>query len=201
LPNALSGLRLALIPLWLISAISARAAALEHQPFSRGPVLTLLFVIGLTDILDGTLARRFGLESHVGAMMDAVADKFATLFAVTFLAFWAQPAFTPLPVWLWAVLLARDAALLIGYVTLKLKKRPIDPSHVWEGRMATLLLFAVVLLACTQAPNGWVVAGSLAIVALVAAGTWQYLSRGIASLRERAHLRHHLPPRATPGHR
>jgi cardiolipin synthase (CMP-forming) len=202
IPNALSGLRLALIPVWLALAIIERNHALDGLAVSRGPLLWVLFLIGLTDVLDGTIARRLGLESHLGAMMDAIADKFATLFAVTFLTFFAEPAFTPLPIWLWVVLMARDFALLVGVVMLRMKKKPIDASHVWEGRMATLLLFAVVLMSCWGAPRAAVTAGSLVVVGLVIAGMWQYLGRGLATLRARVHRHHlHVPPHATPGHR
>ena len=191
LPNALSALRIALVPVWLVLAIAERARALEGFEVRRLPLLAVLGVIGLTDVLDGQLARRFGLASHLGAVLDAVADKLATLTAVTFLAFFAAPAFTPLPLWLWAALLARDAALLIGYLTLRARRRPIDASHLWEGRVATLLLFTLVVSACAAAPARWVAAGALGICALVAAGTWQYLARGLASLR--AHGGHHAP--------
>ena len=67
-PNALTYLRIALIPLIVV---------IFYLPWVwAGPVSALLFALaGVTDWLDGYLARRLGQESHFGAFLDPVADK------------------------------------------------------------------------------------------------------------------------------
>ncbi len=68
LPNLLTGLRIALIPV---------IVGLFYVPYGWGDILAcILFAIaGITDTLDGYLARRNGQESRLGAFLDPVADK------------------------------------------------------------------------------------------------------------------------------
>ncbi|HEV57693.1 MAG TPA: CDP-diacylglycerol--glycerol-3-phosphate 3-phosphatidyltransferase [Phycisphaerales bacterium] len=68
IPNALTYLRIALIPLIVV---------VFYLPWTwAGPVAALIFALGgVTDWLDGYLARRLGQESHFGAFLDPVADK------------------------------------------------------------------------------------------------------------------------------
>jgi cardiolipin synthase len=183
LPNLLSLLRIALLPAWLALAFFERGRALQDLPVHRLPVLALMVVIGATDVLDGFIARRFHLTSNLGATLDAVADKLATFLAVTFLAFFGAPAFTPLPVWLWVALVARDVLLGAGWITVWLKHRTVHVEHRWHGRAATLLLFLVVLAAFAGAPALPVTLGAAAVVALVVPGTWDYLREGWHQLR------------------
>jgi cardiolipin synthase len=183
LPNLLSLLRIALLPAWLALAFFERGRALQDLPVHRLPVLALMLVIGATDVLDGFIARRFHLTSNFGATLDAVADKLATFLAVTFLAFFATPAFTPLPVWLWLALVARDVLLGAGWITVWLKHRVVHVEHRWHGRAATLLLFLVVLAAFAGAPALPVTLGAAAVLALVVPGTWDYLHEGWRQLR------------------
>jgi cardiolipin synthase (CMP-forming) len=178
LPNILTLLRIGLLPAWLALAALERTHALEGAPVHRGPVLLLMLLIGLTDFCDGLIARRWHLETNLGAMLDAVADKLASFLAVTFLAFFAAPAFTPLPVWLWAALFGRDLLLGTGYVTVWLKHRAVRVAHRWHGRAATFLLFVIVVAAFAGAPRPLVTLASLVVVALVVPGTWVYMREG-----------------------
>ncbi len=68
LPNLLTGLRIALIPV---------IVGLFYLPYGWGDILAcVLFAIaGITDSLDGYVARRTGQESRLGAFLDPVADK------------------------------------------------------------------------------------------------------------------------------
>ena len=182
LPNALSMLRIALIPGWLVLAWLERSRALDGEMVRRLPLIAGLTLIGATDVLDGQLARRFGLATNFGATLDAVADKLATVVAVTFLAFFAAPAFTPLPIWLWAALVLRDLLLAVGFVTVWLKHREVKTEHRWHGRVATLALFVTVVAACAAAPSSLVFAGAALVTALIVPGTYDYLRSGLRQL-------------------
>jgi len=177
-PNALSALRIASVPAWLALALVERGRALDGAEVRRALVIAVLLAIGATDVLDGQLARRFGLASNLGATLDAVADKLATVVAVTFLAFLAAPAFTPLPLWLWAALVLRDLLLAAGFVAVWRRHGHVQVEHRWHGRLATLVLFATVVAACAGAPALAVGAGSLAVVLLIVPGTADYLRNG-----------------------
>ena len=92
IPNILSTLRIALcLPLLLVDAMTV-------------PFWVLYLIAGLTDILDGFLARRWGVESKFGARLDSLAD-FVFVLAVGYKLFpWLK-----LPVALW---------LMIGFIAL-----------------------------------------------------------------------------------
>jgi cardiolipin synthase len=168
LPNFLSLTRIGLVPVWLALAFHQR----------QGAVLLLLAVIGASDALDGLIARRFGLTSRLGAVLDAVADKLATFVAVGFLALVASPVFTPMPLWLFAALVLRDLLLGFGYLWVLHGHREAPVEHRWHGRAATLVLFFTVAAACAHAPELLVDVMSLAVLALVVPGTWDYLRAG-----------------------
>lgn len=70
IPNALSLLRLLLIPLivWAYCVLKKRYLT-----------ISLLFVSGLTDIVDGIIARKFNMVSDVGKLLDPIADKLTQL--------------------------------------------------------------------------------------------------------------------------
>ena len=72
-PNLLSLLRLALIPVYMRLYLDART---QHDYLLAGSVMAASC---LTDALDGQIARRFGMVSHVGKVLDPMADKFTQL--------------------------------------------------------------------------------------------------------------------------
>jgi cardiolipin synthase len=130
-PNVLSSMRLVGVPLflWLILA--------EHD----GWALLVLMVSGITDYLDGKIARRFGLVSRLGQLLDPLADRLYILTTLLGLA-WRGI----IPWWLVAVLLAREL-LLVGLLgVLKRHGYLALPVH-FVGKAATFcLLYAFPLL-------------------------------------------------------
>ena len=135
LPNALSALRLVGVPvfLWLILA------------GQDGWALAVLALSGVTDYLDGKIARRFGLTSRLGQLLDPIADRLYILSTLLGLA-WREV----IPWWLVAVLLAREAFL--GVVLLVLRRNGHGPLPVhFMGKAATFnLLYAFPLLLLGQ---------------------------------------------------
>lgn len=130
-PNVLSALRLLGVPvfLWLILA--------EHD----GWALLVLMLSGVTDYLDGKIARRFGLESKVGALLDPVADRLYILTTLLGLA-WRDV----IPWWLVVVLVAREAFMGLVLVWLQRNDFGTLPVH-FIGKAATFnLLYAFPLL-------------------------------------------------------
>ena len=72
----------------------------------------LLFVLaGLSDSLDGFLARKYGWTSKFGEFADPVADKFLILSALLALAFSNQ-----IPIWVASIMLARDGIIIVGVI-------------------------------------------------------------------------------------
>ena len=131
LPNALSALRLVLVPVFVWAILTERDAL----------AIVLLAASGISDYLDGTIARRFGLESRVGQVLDPIADR---LFIASTLLGLAYRDIVPW--WVVAVLFAREAFML-GLV-LRAKRYGWFglPVH-FAGKAATFnLLYAFPLL-------------------------------------------------------
>ncbi len=131
LPNALSALRLLLVPLFAVLLVRG------HD----GAAIAVLMVSGVTDYLDGTLARRWGQVTRLGQLLDPLADRLYILSTLLGLA-WRDV----IPWWLVAVLVGRDAVLALAIPVLaRHRYRPL-PVH-FLGKAATFnLLYAFPLL-------------------------------------------------------
>ena len=98
-PNIVSVLRILLVPVVVVLvAVQTRAASYAAT--------AVLVVGGLTDLLDGYLARRFGSSTLTGAWLDPLSDKL--LVAATIIALAAISRF---PVWAAVIILAREASV------------------------------------------------------------------------------------------
>jgi cardiolipin synthase len=132
IPNALSVLRLAGVPLFLYLLLGPRA---------DGWALVVLMVGGFTDWLDGKLARLLDQYSRLGALLDPAVDRLYILAALVALA-----AREIVPWWAVAALVARD--LVLAATLPVLRGRGYGPYPVsYLGKAATfLLLYAFPLL-------------------------------------------------------
>lgn len=132
-PNALSALRLAGVPLFLYLVLVAER---------DGLAILLLMASGITDYLDGYIARRFSSFTRVGQLLDPLADRLYIL--ATLLALVLRDG---IPLWWAAAIIGRDA--LLGVTTLPyLRKHGFGPLPVhFLGKAATFnLLFAFPML-------------------------------------------------------
>ena len=149
LPNVLSLIRLALVPVFLVLVI------LGHDVSA----LIVLVVSSVTDYLDGILARRLNQVTRLGQLLDPAADRlfiFATLIGLAIRGI--------VPWWLLAVIVLRDVVLLVvGLVLRRQGYGPLPVHHI--GKIATFcLLWAFPVLMLGQAfpalawgsdPIGW----------------------------------------------
>jgi cardiolipin synthase len=188
LPNAITLLRIALVPLWLHHAFGLRRAALLGLPVEHALAALTFACIGASDLVDGMLARRWDVRTRLGAVLDAVADKLAQVVAVTFLSLWTSPAFAPLPLWLLGTLVARDALLGGGLIVAHLRQRRVDVEHRWHGKASSFLLFSLLVAVSAGLRGPAVPLVSAAVVLLVLGSTADYLRSGWRELSR--------PPRA-----
>jgi cardiolipin synthase len=148
-PNVLSALRLVGVPLFLWLLVSGY----------DGWALLVLMASGVTDYLDGKIARRYGLESRVGQLLDPIADRLYVLTTLLALA-WRGA----IPWWLVAVLLGREVFMGLVLAVLRPYGYTDLPVH-FVGKAATFnLLYAFPLLlladgegtlAAVARPVGW----------------------------------------------
>ena len=131
IPNVLSFLRIALIPVFV---------ALIVDPDTTRAGLVLFVIVVATDWVDGTLARATGQVSDLGKVLDPVADRLA--IAAGLIALVIADAF---PLWAALLILIRDVAVLIaGLVLLSKRRTRIDVRYI--GKVATFALMASIAL-------------------------------------------------------
>jgi len=128
-PNAISALRIALIPVfvWLI---------VDEDTTTAGLIM-FGFVVA-TDWVDGTIARRTGQVTELGKVLDPVADRLA--IAAGLIALAVRGVF---PVWAAVLILVRDVAVLLVGVVL-LARRHVRIEVRWIGKVATFSLMVAV---------------------------------------------------------
>jgi CDP-diacylglycerol--glycerol-3-phosphate 3-phosphatidyltransferase len=127
LPNALTVLRLALIPLFVALYLSAG----DGSSWAAGWVF---LVAGVTDQVDGFLARRWHVESQFGRLADPLADRLMIDAAAILLALEGK-----LPWWAAAIVVGRDALLVGGYKLLVPPDYELSVSKL--GKLATWVLY------------------------------------------------------------
>lgn len=131
IPNVLSMIRIGLIPviIWLYCVADWRCLA--------GMVF---LVSGLTDIVDGFIARKFHMISDLGKILDPIADKLTQ--ATMMLCLISRFPWMMLP---FALLLLKESYMTISgfYV---IRKTGQVMGAVWHGKLATVCLFAIMLL-------------------------------------------------------
>lgn len=179
LPNAVSCLRFLLLPAWILAVYGIEPFGPAPDPWAGA---SILLVLGATDVVDGWIARRFGLTSEMGAVLDAAADKLAQFLVFSCLAFAPPPGFYAVPVAFVAMLFLRDLTMIIGIAWIHRRRHRYQVVHETHGKVQTVALFAFML--ALHAPASPVhTALLLGVTAAVLLSTALYVRRGVAVLR------------------
>jgi cardiolipin synthase len=169
-PNILSALRLVAAPFtaFLIAQRSDAAA------------LGVFGVAGLSDALDGFLAKRFSLTSRFGAWLDPAADKLLMLAS-----FVTLTVIGVVPIWLTVLVIGRDAAIVLGVVAAKAIEAPLQIAPLIVGKASTVAQVAYIglvllLLAMNLEIPGLTFAGAVAVAFFT---LWSFLAYAIVWLQ------------------
>ena len=160
LPNLICLGRIALI--WPI------LAALAVQAY--GTAAVCFAIAGVSDLLDGGLAKRFGWTSELGKWLDPIADK-CLLVTVFVVAAWAGLV----PRWLTAVVVARDVMIALGALTYLAWLGPIEGRPTLASKLNTLVQLAYLLGVLMFKAIGF------PPVELLLIGTWITLATSVLS--------------------
>lgn len=136
IPNVLSMIRLALIPLYIVIFLNAKSDF--HYYVSAG----ILAVSCLTDLIDGKIARHFNMITTIGKVLDPLADKITQFTLILCLAI-RRNRFL-----LWtliALFVAKESFQLIAG-SLILRKGKILSGAVLPGKICTAILFVTLVL-------------------------------------------------------
>lgn len=134
IPNLISGFRLLLVPPVVVLILAD-----HHQP-----ALVLFFIAGLSDAVDGFLAKRFDWTSELGGFLDPLADKLLMVGAVL-----ALTAKGQLPIWLAIVIVLRDIVIIGGALCygLLIGRFKAEPTLISKLNTGTLILLVLAVIA------------------------------------------------------
>jgi len=151
LPNILTIFRMVLIPVFVTLVF--------YQRFTLA--LAVFVVAGITDFFDGLLARRFDQRSHLGTILDPVADKLMMVTAFVVLSLRSVyphpiPSHLPVPFWVTVTVISRDVFIVVGAAAINIMTgfRGFRPSML--GKISTtvqIVAIATIIFAASY-PHG-----------------------------------------------
>ena len=135
--NQLTLLRMFLIPAFVVLVVEGEL----------GWALVVFATAGVTDALDGVIARRSGQKTTLGAWLDPMADKLMLVSAFVVLTLPGLGLANRLPIWLTALIISRDVGIVItvAIVNLAIGRRTFQPSMF--GKIATAIYIVTAVLA------------------------------------------------------
>ena len=140
-PNLLSLFRMGLIPLFVI-------AVLEREPVRA----LLIFVLaGVTDALDGVLARVLKQQSLLGMYLDPMADKLLLVSAYVLLSIPGTHDGVQIPLWVTVLVFARDLLIVVVALVLHLTMGIARFPPTWLSKLNTIAQVLTVLLVLVSA--------------------------------------------------
>lgn len=148
IPNLLTLLRMVLIPVFAI---------LLYYGYS-GTALVVFLIAGISDGVDGFVARRFNQESALGTIIDPIADKLLMTTAFIILTLpniMPQTKHLPVPFWVTASVIGRDVLIITvaGAINIMTGFRGFKPSYL--GKMSTLVQVVAVTIILFAAVYGY----------------------------------------------
>lgn len=165
LPNLISALRIALVAPLLATILLGRYEA----------ALAIAVVAGVSDGVDGYLARRFRWQSRLGSILDPVADKLMLVGCMVVLGWLGE-----VPRWLVVLVVARDAVIALGALAWHRILHNFEARPSWLSKTTTVAQIGFVLLVLADHAFGWNVRMAMAVwivAVLTAASGLDYVMR------------------------
>ncbi len=136
IPNLLSLLRMGLIPLFIIAIINGEAMK----------ALLIFIASGLTDALDGFIARFYRQQTLLGSYLDPLADKMLLTAAYVTLAIPGLSPALPIPMWVTVLVIARDVVIVVVAIAMSLATgiKRFPPAPI--GKVTTAVQIVTVVL-------------------------------------------------------
>jgi len=164
LPNVLTALRMCAAPLTAVLILRGHFAT----------ALSVFAFAGLSDVLDGYLARRLSYPTRFGVYLDPAADKLLMLAS-----FVTLTMIHAIPLWLTALIIGRDLAIVMGVGLARLLSLPLHVAPLNIGKASTVIQVCFVglvllLLALGEDRPNMVLAGAIATAAVTVASWLAY---------------------------
>lgn len=173
IPNLLTIVRVLLTPLLVILLLEERLSE----------ALIVFIVAGVTDGLDGLIARLYKQKSRLGAFLDPLADKI--LLATTYV---ILAVLNLVPNWLTVIVLSRDLLILLGVFVLFMQDLPFEIRPTFASKLTTCaqIITAIVVMAeALASPHPLLKNVLFHLTAAVTIISWgQYMVRGVRIMQE-----------------
>ncbi len=127
-PNLITLARMLMTPLAISMIVSQRFMA----------AFMIFLLAGVSDAIDGFIARHFNLRTELGAYLDPLADKALLISIYVSLAIYAG-----LPAWLAIAVVSRDVMILVAVIVSWLMDKPVEIRPVWESKINTAAQIAL----------------------------------------------------------
>jgi cardiolipin synthase len=148
-----------------------------------GWALGLFIIAGLSDGIDGYLAKRYDWNTRLGAFLDPAGDKLLVAWSFGTLAYLGH-----IPVWLAVIVISRDVVIVAGSFMYHYLVRRLEGEPTRISKLNTGLEFAFLIFVMSQVGFGWpdditiTVIGASVLVTVVISG-YDYVSTWIRSAR------------------
>ncbi len=155
-PNLITVIRIMLVPVFLIIFWAAG----PHRVLWG---MMILAVAGITDVIDGYLARKLHMVTPLGKVLDPLADKLMVVSVMTSLFLIGR-----FPLWLVVLVVIKELVLVIGGIFIVIRKH-LQVSANFYGKAATIAIYAALFTSAFKIPGSsviTVIAGIISIVAL-----------------------------------
>lgn len=136
--NQLTILRIVFVPVFVILLVYRQ----------MGWALTTFVAAGLTDVLDGIIARRFGQKTSIGAVLDPLADKLLMTASIVILSLPLMEFQNTIPRWLMIIVIFRDVFILLVslIIILMVGWRRFRPSPYGKASTVSQVLMVLAVL-------------------------------------------------------
>ncbi|PKK39842.1 CDP-diacylglycerol--glycerol-3-phosphate 3-phosphatidyltransferase [Clostridiaceae bacterium JG1575] len=132
IPNLISLFRILLIPVFIYTFVTGSGSTRIVGPI-------IIFVIsGASDVLDGYIARKYHLQTPLGAVLDPLADKLMLLTALICFAVYEY-----IPLWIVALVAAKELLMITGGI-LAWRRGIVTRANLW-GKLATTLFHLAIV--------------------------------------------------------
>ena len=132
IPNILTALRFLIVPIFGYFLMTEQYLV----------AILLFLVAGLTDILDGYIARKYNLITSFGKLADPLADKCMQIMALVVLVFQPNPL---IPVTVLIIVVAKEIFMAAGSMLLYKRGKNIVAAN-WYGKLATVILYSAIFM-------------------------------------------------------
>ncbi len=122
IPNLITLARMLMTPVAVMMIVSQRYL----------PAFLTFVLAGVSDAIDGFIARHFNLRTELGAYLDPLADK-ALLISI----YVTLSIFGELPAWVAILVVSRDVMILVAIVVSWVMEKPVEIRPVWESKLNT----------------------------------------------------------------